>query len=224
MTAHTFQYTARSPYRLFLRLLEPEVVFSTLTRSLTIVGQAIAQCDQVIDGARSSGDVDYIEIVTDEEVELIESLLGTAFVICQTNITCVVSRIYGLHSFFQKKEGRSLGALGNSRKALMKQCSDRLPESPYSYVEIIDAFANYFKHHDEWPRDWTYLSGHQVNTRDIISACGAVSGSTENLRLGAKALGNSQYDAVLLFAEKLEVWRAHLSRTYDDELRREGVI
>ena len=149
MTALKFKYTPRSPYLLFLRLLQPEMVFSTLTRSLTVIGEAIQQSARVIDGAHDSGNVDYIEIITDEEVELIESLLGTAFVICQTNITSVVSRIKDLHSFFRKREGRPLGALGCSKEAILKQGSDGLPGSAYSIVETIDAFANYFKHRDE---------------------------------------------------------------------------
>ena len=43
-------------------------------------------------------------------------------------------------------------------------------------------------------------------------------------RAGAKALGNSEYHAVLIFAQKLEVWRACLSGVHEEELKREGVI
>jgi hypothetical protein len=224
VTALKFQYTLRSPYLLFLRRLQPEMVFSSLDRSLTVIGDAIRQSARVIDGAQGSGNADYIEFVTDEEVELIESLLGTAFVICQTNITSVVSRIKDLHSFFRKREGRPLGALRFSKEAILKQGSDGLPGSAYSIVEAIDAFANYFKHREEWPSNWTLLSSHQAHTRDIISACGASPGSTGNLRAGAEALGNSEFDAVLLLAEQLEVWRAHLVTAHEEELKREGVI
>jgi hypothetical protein len=142
VTAQKFQYTPPNPYLLFLRLLEPEMVFSTLTRSLTEIGGAIQRSAQVIDGEHDSGNADYLRIVIDEEIDHIETLLGTAFVICQTNITSFVSRIKDLHSFFRKREGRPLGAVGCSKKAILKHGSDSLPGSTYSVVEVIDAFSH----------------------------------------------------------------------------------
>lgn len=224
MTTSRFQYKPINPYHVFLRLLELEAVFSTLTRSLEPIGEAIQEGSDIIDRAVESGSEDYPEIVTDEEVEIIENLLGTAFVICQTHITCVVSRAKKLHTFFQVREGRVLGALDNSKSAILKRGADVIPGSAYSSIEVIDAFANYFKHRDEWPSDWAQLRGLQSRTRDVITAFNAASGSTGNLRAGAEALGNTEYHSVLLFADKLEVWRTNLKNAYGEQLKVEGVI
>jgi hypothetical protein len=219
-----FQYTPRSPYQVFLRLLEPEAVFFALARSLDPIGKAIQECTDIIDLAVDSGNVDYSEAVTDEEGEIIESLLGTAFVICQTHITCVVSRIKELHSFFQARETHALDSLNVSKGEILKQGADILAGTTYSSVQAIDAFANYFKHREEWPSDWTQLCGHQVHTRDVISAFGVASGSHNNLRTGAEALGNTEYRSVSLFADKLEVWRTNLRKAYEEQLKAEDVI
>ena len=200
-----FRCTPKSPYQIFLRLLESESVFSALTRILQPISKAIQECSEIIDQVTDCGSEDYLEAVTDEEIELIESLLGTAFVICQTQVTCVVSRIKKLHSFFETQEGRALGGLDNSKAEILNRGATVISGTGYSDVQVIDAFANYFKHRDEWPSDWAVVSGRQAHTVSIISAFGAASGTNGNLRTGASALGNKGYHSVSVFAEKLDL-------------------
>ena len=159
MTTNKFQYKHRSPYHLFLRLLEPEPVFSTLLRILEPLGNAIRECDHNIDLMASGGNEDLAEDIITQETEIIETLFGTAFVVCQAHIACVVSRAMELHTFFQKREKRNLKAIdsfkkGLLKKSIMKQGAQLLGGSEYTDIQAMDAFANYFKHRDEWPNNW----------------------------------------------------------------------
>jgi len=58
----------------------------------------------------------------------------------------------------------------------------------YTSVEVINAFANYFKHGDEWDSQWRASKQQQQETIDILRAAGARPGSTGNLRTGAGLL------------------------------------
>ena len=77
MATNTFQYTPINPY-----LLIP---------CLEALGNAIRRCSQVISCAGRNRSEDYVEAVTDQQTEVIETLLGTTFVLCQTYIACTVS-------------------------------------------------------------------------------------------------------------------------------------
>ena len=208
-----------------MRMLEPESVFFTLTRSLGPIGSAIYKHVKLIEDVGSRGNQGYLKDIADDETEIIENLLGTAFVVCQIHITCVVSRLLKLHTFFRKNEGRLLTGLEKpSKVAIMKQGGQLIAGSQYTDVMVIDGFANYFKHREEWDPHWAALSDGQAKTRDVIKAFGATPGSSGNLRIGAETLGNSEYSDVICFVDKLESWRTNLKNTYDKELKAQGVI
>lgn len=223
MTPNKFQYKHRSPYHLFLRLLEPEPVFSTLIGSLAPLGKAIRECDQNIDLMESEGD-DGLEDIITQEAEITETLIGTTFVVCQAHIACVVSRAMELHTFFQKREKRDLKAIDNSKQGILKQGAQLLDGSRYTDIQAMDAFANYFKHRDEWPNNWAKIAKKHRRTRNVISAFGAISGSHGNLRMGAEVLGYVGGSSVMVFADRLESWRKKLKNDYEAQLKLEGVI
>jgi hypothetical protein len=85
-------------------------------------------------------------------------------------------------------------------------------KEPYSQIEVIDAFANYHKHQDEWGPDWTTLTGQQRRTVDIIQLVGAYQSSTRNLRTGAEYLGNPTYSDVGALVKVLSPGGGPLSR------------
>jgi hypothetical protein len=219
----TFKYVPLNPYRLHLRLMAHDAVFSTLGRTLEPLGSAIRDCSVRIHEAHESGSEDYAEVVTDEEVEIIESLLGAAFVVCQAHVNAIVTRIKGIHRAFRTHQGRLL-KLSDNRDAVL--CCGTTPSESGAYPapQIVDAFANFFKHGDEWPHHWGQLNDQQKRAGAVLLAVGATAGSTGNLRAGAAALGNANFQDVQRFATHLENWRAALVAVYEDELRSEGVI
>jgi hypothetical protein len=96
--------------------------------------------------------------------------------------------------------------------------------STFTEVQVIDAFANYFKHREEWIGEWANLPKQSADTARIIQAVGASRGSTGNLRTGAEALGNESYADVVLFAEVLRRWLRSVHDAYRKELEKEGLL
>jgi hypothetical protein len=78
--------------------------------------------------------------------------------------------------------------------------SSSVANSKFSEVQVIDAFANYFKHKAEWAGDWDKLKTLQLKTAQIIQAVGASQESTGNLRTGSKVLGNETYTNISTLA------------------------
>ena len=102
--------------------------------------------------------------------------------------------------------------------------SEKVICTEFSQVQVIDAFANYFKHRDEWRADWNSLPQKSASTAQIISAVGASQGSTGNLRAGAEVLGNAAYTNVTVFIEILNNWRKNLYDGYREELETKQLI
>jgi hypothetical protein len=218
----TFQYQAVNPYHLMLRLLSLDADDAPFAMTLAPIGKAIRGSINRIENEANAVAEDAA-VITDDEVELIENLLGTAFVVCQTEITAVVSRAKRLHAFFQAREGRPLG-LNDSKTSILSLGAGTIAGSSCSDVEVIDAFSNYFKHRDEWPTDWAELGGRRAATVAVITAAGAKQGSTGNLRAGARALGNPQFHTVSIFGEAVGVWATTVKEAYRVALESEGVM
>ncbi len=100
------------------------------------------------------------EFEIDDALEHTESLLGIAFVTAQTYIAGTVSDAYKL-----KGAGSEL-----TKERLLKDYGDRLAGSAVTRMELCDAIANYFKHHDEW-NSWSAKGRHQ-KTVSILRAAG----------------------------------------------------
>lgn len=226
MATNTFQYTPINPYLLLLRLWEEDLDYSPLIPCLEALGNAIRRCSQVISCAGRNRSEDYVEAVTDQQTEVIETLLGTTFVLCQTYIACTVSSAERLECFFQQKEKRTLNALENTEKTTkLRHGARAIDGTGYTDIQAIHAFANYFKHRDSWTIDWNDLpKGNQTKTRDIVCALGADPTSSGNLRAAAEVLGNCDYGSVLVFANRLESWSKELKNRYKAQLETENVI
>lgn len=196
-----------------------------LMRVLNPIGEGISQCGEIIDQLSDDQDTEYVDAVIDQETSVIESLLGTAFVICQTFITSVVSRIKALHDYHNIKAPRQpLETTTGDKQAILRFNSQLVGDSDYSYVQVIDAFANYFKHNEEWHGDWCNLPYPSNRTVAVIQAIGAKRGSTGNLRDGAKVLGNKSFQDISVFYNIVNDWSKTLYDYYSQELQTKGLI
>lgn len=108
------------------RYSSTERVFQALSDGLKNVGCSL-------DGAQDSYQVD-------DALDHTENLLGIAFVMAQTYIAGTVSDVNRLP--------RAGGELTKER--LLKNYGERLDGSAPTKMELCDAAANCFKHHDEW--------------------------------------------------------------------------
>lgn len=192
-------------------------------RSLEAIGATINECIKTIDRVTESEE--YADIVVDEECGMIEEFLGTAFVVCQTYITAMRSRVQALHRYHESQQpGKPLQTTTANKESILRFGSKKVGRGGYSAIQVIDAFANYFKHHDEWHGDWKKLKRPASDTAKIIMAVGAERGSTGNLRTASKRLGNPDYKDVRVFAKILASWSERLIREYAKELKARRLI
>jgi hypothetical protein len=96
----------------------------------------------------------------DDALEHTESLLGIAFVTAQTYIAGTVSDANKLLR----------GGTKITKEQLLKVYGNRLGELLVTDVELCDAIANYFKHHNEWG-SWS-TAGRNQKTVSILRAAG----------------------------------------------------
>ncbi len=205
-----------NPFSLHLELLRDSPDLDLIRDALRAIGSTIEKCDARIREAKASGSPEYLDFVIEVETALIEMLLGAAFVVCQTFITSVVSKIMSVHRRADAKGCRL--HIGRTKAALMAADNPLSCMTRYTAVEVTDAFANYFKHCDEWGVNWSSLEGVKRRTADIVMAVGATAGSTGNLRTASEQLGNPEYRDTERFALPLANWRTMLVQQIGVEL------
>ena len=89
-----------------------------LQRILETLGDAIKASEKRLNDAQRTGNAEWAEVVLDEECAITEDLIGTAFVVFQTCIAGVVSRVIGLHSHHDTQDPGS--PLQTTRGALRR--------------------------------------------------------------------------------------------------------
>jgi hypothetical protein len=157
--------------------------------------------------------------VVDEECERIEEMLGMAFVACQLDITRVISRCGDIDHPGELPDK-------SYKWKLMDRCSRKVAKSAYTQITAINGFANYFKHVDEWPRDWEKIQGRGAReTAKIVKELGAEQGCSGNMRRGFKAiLGHNRYQEVSELGDIVDTWAKNLRREYEKELKKKKLI
>jgi hypothetical protein len=213
-------------YHLFLHLVDPRDPFSLVSP----IGTAIRWSYSRVEKAAQVEDKMTADSIIDDECDLIEGRLGLSFVAAQTGLTGIVSGCMRIHDFHEKQTGsrQLLGIDGKKKEILGLRNADIVPvdTTGHSQVEGVNAFANYFKHRDEWPHDWTQLENHnEKDTAEVIQAFGAKPGSTGNFRVGYERLfGDNDFTKVERIAEVVEKWASAIRKAYTEELRAKGLL
>ena len=183
-----FVYRGRTALDIHLRILDYAVTADTYETVLNALGGGIRKSVGRIDSdPDDDGVVDY-------ETDIIENMLGAAFVVCQAQVNAVLEAALKVPQQTRKKH--EIRKLGPSF------------DTSYSKVEILWALANYFKHRDEWGTKWSNAGSREKLTVDAIKAAGLSADSPGgNLRTGAEALGNaSPYSDVEIFYRVVREW------------------
>jgi hypothetical protein len=103
----------------------------------------------------------YWSVEEEHWQERVGLLIGTAFVLSQAVMTQSVSLVLRLG-----RETRVAG-IPESRDAILSWKAEAHEETGVSKLLIVDAGANYFKHHYEWPEDWDTTKGTRAQQRTI---------------------------------------------------------
>ena len=155
---------------------------------------------------------------------ILEEWLGVAFVACQVEITRAASEIKKLHDLVEHElpHVKFRDGFSANRQHLMRQgLGDRLGP-----IEALDAFANYYKHRDQWKVGWPDgKNNHYMRTRDNIVRAGALPISTANMRTGFQHVSlHDRYGSAEELAEKIASWQDDLSNLYLRECGAMGLL
>src|SRR6266540_5236015 len=105
---------------------------------------AISEALSRINNAVSKGDEELVEALTEGYTNQIEQLLGVAFVTAQVFITGVRTALNKV-----RKNCKQQKLNKEEMFKLESNLMQNLPE--YTEIQVINAIANYWKHHEEWP-------------------------------------------------------------------------
>jgi len=168
-------------------------------------------------------DPEYKKSVIDEEYAVIENLLGVSFVVSQIVIANIASRVMALSEHHARSNpGTVVPGLSKNRQQLYHFKSTTVARTPHTQIEVINAFANYYKHRDDWPLLWNpnTMTGPSMPTALVVSAVGASANDSGNMRHGLKVLlGRDDYSNSSAIANIVLTWGTQLHDHYRRELK-----
>jgi hypothetical protein len=140
----------------------------------------------------------------EEEIQIIEGLLGVAYVVCQVQITAITKAARDCRDQAERDD-LPLPPFGKTHFDVRNFGATFLGQ--HSKIEVLWQLANYFKHRDQWwSETWTKPDDREKSTISVITAIGLKQGSTGNLRTGAEALGNVDYSKMEIFEDIISDW------------------
>jgi hypothetical protein len=193
----------------------PATTRAALLRTCGALNEAVRGCEQAYKKAQKYGNDVLLDAVEEDESDVIEAIIGTAFVVAQTEVEATVKMVEQLHKR-ATTDGRALKSTKIDRWKILKVDSP-LVVTNYTRVEVINAFANYFKHRDAWDWPWSRLTGRAKATATVIIAAGADENSNRNLRTALHALGIKATDLKALLNEMFS-WKKAIRERYRAEL------
>lgn len=222
-----------------LSLLRYAARTDTLERLHESIEAEIARMVDEIRRAEEIGPEEYAEHVNETSRLLIEELLGVAMTAAQVYLTGIRCRVVGLANAYRRevKTELTLGgipALDPSEEkgyCLFKYTCEPQCQSGYTPIEAINAIANYWKHHKEWPTTWTFGSewsslewneekkGIYKKTIEIVTALGMARSGVWNMQVAVKELGaeGDSYDLGPV-RHVLRRWTASLLREIEVQI------
>ncbi len=153
-------------------------------RVIELLGKAAGVCWQ--DLAALQADENWYDIEYEES--MLDAVVGSMFVAWQTFLSTMVSAVVELDVHCRSTLNLQL-SIAQGKGSLLRFGTPPVGHTGYTGPEIINAFANYFKHRDEWPSDWRSLVSSGQYTACVVHACGARHDSEQNLRVGLETLG-----------------------------------
>lgn len=131
-----------------------------------------------------------------------EPLFGLAFVAAQTYAIGTVSDLNAVRMSRRVLEMKKLECYG---------CDTIRMKGGVTRIELINASANYFKHHDEWAR-WPTGDDRGVNDAKTLNRVG-ITETTESPCIAAVDLLCGTSWELIVFLQILQEWRANLFST-----------
>src|SRR5262249_36782714 len=147
----------------------------------------------------------YYTVEDEHDIAVSNLLIGSAFVLGQAAITQAVSIITRIYNLAAKPFW-----LPHGKTTLMSTEAPKHAKTGLSKIVIINAVANYFKHHYEWPDGWVGASPKQQPTIDLLLRLGLLPNGDHNLDTAVRELGVNTHDMAPLSVLVLQ-WRERLA-------------
>jgi hypothetical protein len=166
--------------------------------ALSALGKAIREIADSIARATEANDID-LDYVEGSGCELVEELLGMAFVVCQRHVDAVES--VAIKVLRLKKADKSI-----YKDHRLRRLGPQLP-SGLSKVQVIDSAANYFKHGGAWLGSWKKLAKNKSRDARVLLRLKIPEDSMgQQFRDISEALGNTEYADTHVFGGILTEW------------------
>jgi len=206
-------FTGRAGEQWYSRVMKPLV--DSVAESEHLLAEAEAKAR--VDPFRLEGD-------TPETFSYLREMqLGMFLVLCQAYITQVLGLVSNMHRDFEglERDGIAPLAARMSKRELMVRFAPKVEGTGFSTIEVIDALANYFKHHEEWGGDWDRLQGLQKRTVEIARSAGVADGPAfwraGNLHRCLGRLGVKAHSDLLGLMSMIDDWKANIWTSYATE-------
>jgi hypothetical protein len=147
------------------RLEDPFETFSMqqVTRSLGKLAEESEQRRFDRAGPWGTPAPKYYSVENEHDIEVVEHLIGVAFVLGQATITHAIALVKRLH-----QDASAPSWIPFKKDDIMSVASPIHVESGLSKIAIVDAVADYYKHRYEWTdQDWT---GPEIGNKTIRKA------------------------------------------------------
>jgi hypothetical protein len=152
----------------------------------------------------------------EHDIEVVEILAGTACVLGQAYITQAVSLVKKMHEDAGKPDW-----IPSAKDKIMELAAPIHTDTGLSQIAIINALANYYKHHYEWWDDW---SGPQSaeSTISIAVKLGLSPKAYHNIENALKEL-KIYLPNISALTELVVTWRGSLALYIKGKARDNGI-
>jgi hypothetical protein len=157
----------------------------------------------------------YYTVEDEHDIEAVERLIGSTFVLGQAAITQAVSIVRSIHERTDKP-----ARIPFAKDKIMDTAAPMHSETHMSKIAIINAVANCFKHRYEWWDDWSGPPA-SMQTIDIVTRLALSPKNYHNMEHALWQLGMLP-DRMSALADIVLQWREQLAASMRVELEKQG--
>jgi hypothetical protein len=153
----------------------------------------------------------YYTVEDEHDIEVVELLIGSAFVLGQAAITQAISIVKRIH-----EEAGKPSWIPEGKAQIMEMDAPVHHQTGFGTITLINAAANYYKHRYEWWEDWSGPTASKP-TIDIIVKLGLIPKGQRNLEHALRALEIFPRDLSPL-GRLIGEWRIQLAKDLETKL------
>lgn len=150
---------------------------------------------------------------------IIETQIGLVLILCQTYIAKVISQVSLFYRDYEGAFDKKPKKINSSKQSLLANYGPKLRDTPYHSIEVIDALANYFKHHEEWGGNRS-SSRIKKRTTTIVSDVGGDLNLTlwysRNLSKCIKKLGVNSMKDLYVLPKIVDEWKVDAGKAIEE--------